>query len=262
MKLLSAPLVLGTFGLLLAVGSAGAQVAPFNSTSPASPFNRFNSPNAPGGVQPNGQSGSSQQGSGQNMPTVMPGYPVQAMSMSGAGSIDPNHRLTRQDRLTLLVAEDPDAKVAELTVQDSGDVVVPLIGTVKAAGKTTAQLSGDIKARLESEYYYHATVSLGLSQIAQHSNGRVFITGETNNKGALDLPSEGQLTVSQAILQMGGPTIDANLKKVQVNHKDARKGQAVIVDIKAVISGETDKDVILQPGDTVVVPKAFLGIRF
>ena len=246
-------LFFGLSGVLLAVASAGAQ-APFSSTSPPNPFNRFPSTTAP--AQPNSSLLAGQ------YPGATPGSAVQGMAANSNGVVDANHRLTRQDRLNYRVAEDRDDKVVPLIVQDSGEVEVPLIGRVKAAGKTTAELSTDIKAKLESEYYYHATVSLGLDQVAAHSNGRVYITGELSGKGALDLPADGQLTVSQAILQMGGPTIDSDLKRVHVIRKGAGKKGIIEVNVKAVLAGQADKDLVLQPGDTVDVHKKFIGIDF
>ena len=246
-------LFFGLSGVLLAVAAAGAQ-APFSSTSPPNPFNRFPANTAP--AQPGAALGSGA------YPGATPGSPVLGLANNTTGVIDPSHRLTRQDRLSYRVVEDRDNNVVPLTVQDSGDVEVPLIGRVKAAGKTTAELSSDIKAKLESEYYYHATVSLGLDQVALHSNGRVYITGELSGKGALDLPADGQLTVSQAVLQMGGPTIDSDLKHVKVIRKGAGKKGIIVVNVKAVLAGQADKDVALQPYDTVDVPKKFLGIDF
>ncbi len=255
MKHLFAPLLLGLSGVVLLADPVGAQV-PFNSTSPPSPFNRFNSSTAP--AQPNAASQQQGQSAGGNPP----GYTYQSTAMNAAGAIDPNHKLTRGDQLSYSVQQDPDAKVWPLAVQDSGDVEVPLIGFVKAAGKTVAQLSGDIKSRLDSEYYYNATVSLGLNQIARGSTGRVFITGELAGHGALDLPADGQLTVSQAILQMGGPTDDSNLKHVHIIRKGAGPKGYIDVNVAAVLKGDSTKDAVLQSGDTVKVEKNLFGIKF
>jgi protein involved in polysaccharide export with SLBB domain len=123
-------------------------------------------------------------------------------------------------------------------------------------------LSSEIKSRLDSEYYWHATVSLGLDQVAAHSAGRVFIMGELTGKGALDLPADGHLTVSQAILQMGGPTDDSNLKHVRVMRPSANAKGYIEVNVAAVLKGDASKDLVLQPGDTVNVPKNLFGIKF
>ena len=247
-------LFLGLSGVLLAVAAAGAQV-PFSSTSPPNPFNRFPSNTA------NAQPGGTVPAPGQ-YPGATPGDARQGIAVTSSGLVDANHRLTRGDRLSYRVAEDRDDKVWPLLVEDSGDVEVPLLGRVKAAGKTTTELGSDIKSKLDSEFYYHATVSLGLDQVAAHSNGRVFIMGELAGKGALDLPADGQLTASQAVLQMGGPTDDSNLKRVKIIRRGVNAKGFIEVNVAAVLKGDASKDVVLQPGDTVVVPKNLFGIKF
>ncbi|MBE7159096.1 MAG: SLBB domain-containing protein, partial [Rhodospirillales bacterium] len=160
--------------------------------------------------------------------------------------------------LSYRVAEDRDDKVTQLFVTDSGEVELPLGSLrVKASGKTTPQLAADIKGVLEREYYKpgHATVFLGLVSAAPNaSRGKVYLTGEIASKGAIDLPADGQLTVYQAILQLGGFTQDANLKAVFIYRKGG-PAKGLQIDCKAISNGDTAKDVVLQPGDTVKVKK-------
>ena len=234
--------------------TAIAQV-PFSSTqSPGmNPFNRGTglppastppprAANPPGAASPYGNN--------------MPGYVPTASAVTGP--IDPDHRLGPRDVLTYRVAEDRDDKVSQIFVTDSGEVELPLGSLrVRASGKTTQQLSADIKSLLEREYYKpgHATVFLGLVSTAPNaSKGKVYFTGEIASKGAIDLPADGQLTVYQAILQLGGFTQDANMKGVFLYRKGGPKdGQRI--DCKAISNGDSAQDVILQPGDTVKVKK-------
>ncbi len=89
--------------------------------------------------------------------------------------VEPNHKLNRGDKLSFRVVEDRDNKPPEsLAVTDSGEVNIPLIGPVAAAGKSVAQLSAEVKARLEREYYYHATVVMGLDRWPRDPAADVF----------------------------------------------------------------------------------------
>ena len=236
-----------------------AQV-PFSSPQAPglSPFNRGN--NLPPANTPPPRPSSNplqQQTSGMNG-----GYPA---ASAVTGPIDPDHRLGPRDQLSYSVVEDRDGKVYDLIVTDSGEVELPLGSLrVKASGKTTQQLTSDIKSALEREYYKpgHATVSLGLRYSAPNaSKGKVYFTGEINGKGALDLPSDGQLTVYQAILQLGGFTQEANLKGVFIYRKGAPK-DGIRVDCKAVSNGDSSKDVVLQPGDTVKVKRKMFDFQY
>ncbi len=237
---------------------AAAQV-PFSSTqSPGlSPFNRSTALPA---NSPPPRPTSNQYPQGTNGLTAG-NYPT---ASTVAGPIDPDHKLGPRDILSYSVAEDRDNETHQLIVTDDGEVQLPLGSLrVKASGKTTRQLTADVKSQLEREYYKpgHATVFLALLTAANGSKGRVFITGEVNGRGAVDLPVDGQLTVIQAILQLGGFTQDSNLKRVFIYRKGGPK-DGIRVDAKAVLHGENDKDVALQPGDTVKVDKKIIGFDF
>ena len=177
--------------------------------------------------------------------------------------IDPNHKLGRGDELSYQVAEDRDPNnVAHLFVTDDGQVVLPLGGQVKAAGKTTDQLRADIKSMLEREYYYHATISMGLTRVAPRaSRGRVYVTGAVKTVGSIELPVDTVVTASQAIYQMGGPVDFSNLKRTRVMRKGG-PAKGIPVNVPAIERGEFDKDVVLQPDDHVIVPEASVGLRF
>ncbi len=253
--------------LWMAIGAAAllpaavvAQV-PFSSTqSPGlSPFNRGGNLPPPAASAP--RTTNSQPQAYSNGNTLNQGnYPT---APAVTGPIDPDHRLGPRDLLSYRVAEDRDDKVYQLSVTDSGEVELPLGSLrVKATGKTTQQLTSDIKGMLEREYYKpgHATVFLGLLNVANGtSKGRVYVTGEVNGKGAVDLPADGQLTVVQAILQLGGFTPDADLKRVFIVRNGAPKS-GIRVNAKAVLNGENDKDVVLQPNDKIRVEKKFIGV--
>jgi polysaccharide export outer membrane protein len=145
-------------------------------------------------------------------------------------------------------------------VTDSGEVDVPLAGRVNAAGKTTAELASNIKSILEREYYYHATVIMGLDSVAPVvSRGRVYVTGAVRSRGALEMPPGSTLTVSQAITQSGGSSDFGDLKHVRIIRQGSKK---LIVNVAAVLKDSPEKDVALEPDDTVFVPEKTFNINF
>jgi polysaccharide export outer membrane protein len=262
------PCVFALFAIVFAAAPldrAGAQ-SPFSSTSPpnSNPFGNsasgFGSPGGFGPVRP------SQLASAQSPPLGQAAYPAAAAAPATYSSApaDPNHRLGVGDRLSYRVQEDRDGKVWPLVVTSSGEVDIPLLGRVKAEGKSTTQLTSDIRGALEREYYNvgHATVIMGLDSVAPEvSRGRVYLTGAVRTQGALDLPTGDTLTVSQAIVQSGGKSDFSDLKHVKIIRKGGpRKG--IIVNVKAVLDGQTDKDVLLEPGDTIAVPEKTFNISF
>ena len=184
------------------------------------------------------------------------GYPTAVLSTE---PIDPDHKLTRGDRLSYRVVEDRDPQVIPLVVTDSGEVDVPLINRVKASGKTTQQLTADIKSRLEQEYYYHATVVLGLDAVAPRaSRGTVYVSGAVAGQGSVELPPDSPMTVSQAVAKVGGFKDFADPTRVKVIRKGG-PAKGFIVNVKAVQHGDLDKDFVLQPGDQVVVIEKWIN---
>lgn len=261
MKLLLVPVLLGV-GVMAALtpGTTVAQTSFIPSAMPnANPYARsgaFPSQNNSG--LPPVAPASAVPGVGSYNP-AMGGYPVGAYSNE---TIDPDHKLGRGDRLSYRVIEDRDEKVIPLIVTDSGEVDVPLINRVKAAGKTTGQLTSDIKSRLEQEYYYHATVVLGLDAVAPRaSRGTVYIGGRGIAQGSMELPLDSPMTVSQVVAKMGGIRDFGDGKHVRVIRKGGPK-EGYIVNVEAVLKGDLDKDFTLQPGDQVVVREKTLNIAF
>ncbi len=256
MKHLFAPAILGTALFTWPLVSAEAQMG-FSPAAPpvtSSGINRSNNaaPAIAGrAVQPTVGSNATQYGYA-SVPQTLSTEPI-----------DPDHKLNRGDQLSYRVQEDRDDNISTLTVDDSGEVLLPLPGCrVKAAGKSTNQLRADIKSLLEHEYYYHATVDLGLTRAAARaSRGRVYVSGAVKQTGSVELPLDAPLTASEAIYQMGGPVDFSNLKKARVMRKGGPE-RGIPVNIKAVEEGKLDQDIVLQQGDRVIVPEATFGIKF
>jgi len=173
--------------------------------------------------------------------------------------LDNKRPLQVGDRLSMRVVEDRRDPFA-LFVTDSGEVEVPLIGRVPGKGKTCKQLAFAIKAQLEREYYYKATVIVGLDFETLKSPGKVYVTGQIRNQGPLDIPPGEAFTVSRAIIRAGGFADFANKRRVKLVRKDGEKARTIIVDVQAVINkGLTDKDPIVEPDDMIVVPERLIN---
>ena len=115
---------------------------------------------------------------------------------------------------------------------------------------------------MEKEYYYRATVVIALDQ-ANKLLGRVYIWGQVRTQGPIDLLVNERLTVGKAILRAGGFADFANKKKVKVVREGGGGGESKqtfelnMVDILE--RGETEKDVVLQPDDLIIVPSRLIS---
>jgi len=171
--------------------------------------------------------------------------------------LDDKKRLGANDFVSFRVVEDRDNESQRLRVNDNGELEVPYIGPVPARGKTCKQLARDIKAALEREYYYHATVILALDRVSEKARGHVYVYGSVKAQGPQEVPADEAYTVSKAIIRAGGFGDFANKRKVKVTHN----GKEYIVDLKRVIEeGHTDEDMTLNPDDQIYVPQRLINM--
>ena len=179
---------------------------------------------------------------------------------------DATYKLRVGDTISFQIEEDRiwnslDAP-KPLMVTDSGEVDVPYVGRMMAVDKTCKQLGDDIKAALEKDYYNKATVALSLNE-ANRIVGRIYIWGQVHNQGPLDIQMNENLTVGQAILRAGGFADFANKTKVKVVRGtiDAKgQKQTFDLDLEQILEkGKTEKDIVLQPGDLIIVPSRLVN---
>ncbi len=176
---------------------------------------------------------------------------------------DDKYKLRAGDKVSLQIIEDRD-QAKSLVVADSGELDVPYIGRVAAADKTCKQLASELKSQLEKEYYYRATVIIALD-VANKFLGRVYVWGQVRNQGPVDIAVNENLTAGKAILRAGGFADFANKKRVKVVRGggaggDAAGKQSFELNMADILeSGKTEKDVLLQPEDFIIVPSRLIN---
>jgi protein involved in polysaccharide export with SLBB domain len=175
--------------------------------------------------------------------------------------LDDTHQLEPGDRISFQIIEDKKPPV-NLTVTDSSELDAPYIGRVSVAGKTCQELAAELKVLLEKDYYYRATVIIGLDSVDK-VRGQVFIYGQVRSQGAIDILFNHDLTAGEAIVRAGGFTDFAEKKSVKVirnrgNGTSVKKVFEVnMVDVLE--RGKIEKDVVLEPGDFIIVPARMIN---
>jgi protein involved in polysaccharide export with SLBB domain len=174
---------------------------------------------------------------------------------------DDKYKLRVGDKISLQILEDRDAPKG-LVVADSGELDVPYVGRVAASDKTCKQLADELKTRLEAEYYYRATVIIALD-VANKVLGRIYVWGQVRNQGPIDIAVNENLTAGKAILRAGGFADFANKKRVKVvrsgGAESAAKQSFELNMVDILEKGKTEKDVILQPDDFIIVPSRLIN---
>jgi polysaccharide biosynthesis/export protein len=171
---------------------------------------------------------------------------------------DDKYKLRVGDKVSLQILEDRDLPKS-LVVADSGELDAPYVGRVAAADKTCKQLADDLRAQLEKEYYYRATVIIALDA-ANRLLGRVYVWGQVRNQGAIEVAINENLTAGRAILRAGGFADFANKKKVKVVRASGTGKQSFELNMVDILEkGKTEKDMVLQADDFIIVPSRLIN---
>ena len=152
-----------------------------------------------------------------------------------------------EDTLHVSVWKEPDL-TATLPVRPDGKISLPLLNDVQAAGLTPMQLATDLTTRLK-KYVADPQVTVVVTQM---NSQKVFLLGEVLHTGAV--PLIPNMTVLQ-VLATAGFTQFANTKGIYVLRTENGKQEKLPFNYKAVVKSEhMEQNILLKPGDTVVVP--------
>ncbi|MGA2908874.1 MAG: polysaccharide biosynthesis/export family protein [Terracidiphilus sp.] len=188
----------------------------------------------------------SQSGASVAGPATAPASPQGAPSPA-AGTNSDSYVIGASDVLTVTVWNQPTLS-GTILVRPDGMITVALIGDVQASGMTPLQLANQIATELK-KYYTDPNVSVVISQI--HSK-LVYLLGEVEKKGPVDMTPG--MTLLNAIAYAGGLTDYANTKKMYILRGETGKQQKIPVRYKDALKGISECNLILEPGDTIVVP--------
>ena len=174
--------------------------------------------------------------------------PAQAAApAAGRGSGGDSYVIGPSDVLTVTVWKEPTLS-GSILVRPDGMISVALLGDVQASGLTPLQLADQIATKLK-KYIQDPNVSVVISQI--HSKV-VYLLGEVVKKGPVEMTPG--MTLLEAIASAGGLTDYANAKKMYILRNEAGTQQKIPVHYKEALKGDSAFNLVLKPGDTIVVP--------
>jgi polysaccharide biosynthesis/export protein len=141
-------------------------------------------------------------------------------------------------------------KVPELSrsvlVDESGMIDMPLLGGVRAAGKTSRDLERELAAKLGAKYLQSPQVTV---YIKEYNSQRVTGEGAVKRPGVHAL--KGSTTLLQIIAMSGGLDTTTTDSTVVVFRNTNGKRYAAKFDVATIRSGEA-QDPPIEPGDVVV----------
>lgn len=177
-----------------------------------------------------------------------PNYPVNYQVRTFSDAIG------AQDVIEITVYKVPELSKT-VQVESSGNITLPLIGSVPARGLSPSRLEQAIAQRLEQEFMNNPQVSVLVKQSAQN---RVTVEGSVKTPGVF--PVSNDLSLLQAVAMAGG-TAQAEVPHTVMLHRRSQGGMIQQrIDLDAIRSGMAP-DVPLQQDDRVVVLEAPMNQR-
>jgi polysaccharide biosynthesis/export protein len=168
---------------------------------------------------------------------------------SATAAQDPDYVIGVADDLDVMVWKDPELSAKGIPVRPDGKIALPLLGDVAAQGLTPSQLAANITARLR-KYMSDPRVNVNVTAV---NSRRYFVLGEVVHTGAFPLLSN--MTVLQALSTAGGLTQFAKMKSIYVLRNENGRQVKLPFNYKNVVKGrQVEQNVVLQPGDTIMVP--------
>jgi polysaccharide export outer membrane protein len=184
----------------------------------------------------------------QDPPTQTSATPATPAVVTAPDAEDADYLVAPGDVLKLAVWKEPDL-TGEVFVRLDGRITVPLVGDIKAAGKTTEQLSAEIRTKLRA-FLEMPIVTLTVSQAI---SARFYVIGEVAASGAL--PLTGRITVLQGLALAGGFKEFAKKDRIVILRESKGERRAIPFNFKDIELGlNLEQNIVLESGDSIIVP--------
>jgi polysaccharide export outer membrane protein len=152
------------------------------------------------------------------------------------------------DVLLISVWREPDLQQTIL-VRPDGGISFPLAGDLPAAGKTIAQLTQALSAKIV-KYIPSPVVTVTLQE---NLGNRIYVTGRVAKPGVYLINQ--YVDVLQAISMAGGLTPFAERANIKILRREGGAERVLPFNYKQVEKGQAlEQNIRLRPGDTVLVP--------
>jgi len=151
------------------------------------------------------------------------------------------------DQLSIVVWKNQELS-AEVSVRPDGVVTLPLIGAVKAAGRTPSDLQRELAKRY-ADYVRAEEVVVAVGVTAVNSYAFT-VSGNVEHSGVYT--SRAYVTAVDALAMAGGPNRFASDEIYVIRGTPARR---IPIDLRRATSGaHPEENLVLIRGDLIVVP--------
>jgi polysaccharide export outer membrane protein len=151
------------------------------------------------------------------------------------------------DALRINVWKNPELSV-EARVRPDGTITMPLVGDIKAVGRSPSTLKAEITKRLQSFVRDEgAIVSIAVTEVNSY---RFTVSGQVEKPGIMT--AKYYVTAAEAVAMAGGLNRYANAHRLVLVRSDARGLRRIPLDYDRISSGEhPEENLIIVTGDTL-----------
>jgi polysaccharide biosynthesis/export protein len=158
---------------------------------------------------------------------------------------DSGYKIGPLDVLDVQVFKVPDvSKTVQVT--EEGTITYPLIGEMRAAGKTTRELETEFVQKLGAKYIRNPQVTI---QVKEYNSQRVTVSGGVKTTGVYAL--KGRTTLTQVLAMAGDVDSTIASGDIVIFRTIDGKKSAAKFDFDEIRSGKV-QDPQLEPGDVIV----------
>ncbi|MEJ5298876.1 MAG: SLBB domain-containing protein [Armatimonadota bacterium] len=158
----------------------------------------------------------------------------------------PAYVLAPDDVVSVMVVNFPNLST-QATVLPDGTISVPILGSVKASGKTTEELAQYL-AREWDRFVVRPSVTVS---VTQKRKAAIVVNGFAARLGAIEY--RPGMRLSDALAEVGGASPAGDITKVRVTRRSGESQTYDMTDFSRLAG--TERDVLLQEGDIIFIPE-------
>lgn len=159
----------------------------------------------------------------------------------------------------VMVAGNDEIKETGIRIQESGQVTLPLLGSIQAAGMTLHEFQTWLTKAYNTGFFIDPIVSAGISiddNASAFPWGYVTVLGRVKEPGRIRIPPTRDLTIMRAIQEAGGFIQYAKDSGIEITRQEKDgTSRRMTFDIRKMAKSSDEADIRLEHGDVVFIPE-------